>query len=74
MYTGASCGTWISPRNPYVALGACSWESRAFTTMVTSVLDVCAPHVLYNTPRLPNLERGALRPSPASCGFKLASS
>eukprot|EP00959_Pyramimonas_sp_CCMP1952_P063259 1322133-Pyramimonas_sp.AAC.1 len=27
MYTGASYGTWISPRNPYVAHGACSWES-----------------------------------------------
>eukprot|EP00976_Prorocentrum_cordatum_P027844 565190-Prorocentrum_minimum.AAC.1 len=27
LYTGASCGTWISPRNQYVAHGACSLES-----------------------------------------------
>eukprot|EP00976_Prorocentrum_cordatum_P056794 1145495-Prorocentrum_minimum.AAC.1 len=35
MYTGASCGTWISPRNPYVAHGARSRESWMFTTSVT---------------------------------------
>eukprot|EP00976_Prorocentrum_cordatum_P111449 1195368-Prorocentrum_minimum.AAC.3 len=46
-----SCGTWISPRNQYVAHGACSWESWMFTTLaVTGVLDFCAPRVLYNTP------------------------
>eukprot|EP00959_Pyramimonas_sp_CCMP1952_P131786 2755399-Pyramimonas_sp.AAC.1 len=50
MYTGASCGTWISPRNQYVSHAACSWESWVFTTLVTSVLYICAPHVLYNTP------------------------
>eukprot|EP00959_Pyramimonas_sp_CCMP1952_P365095 7645126-Pyramimonas_sp.AAC.1 len=27
------CGTWISPRNRYVAHGACSWESWVFTTL-----------------------------------------
>eukprot|EP00976_Prorocentrum_cordatum_P028936 588306-Prorocentrum_minimum.AAC.4 len=26
MYTGVWCGTWISPRNQYVAHGARSWE------------------------------------------------
>eukprot|EP00976_Prorocentrum_cordatum_P010440 208672-Prorocentrum_minimum.AAC.2 len=26
---------WISPRTPYVAHGACSWESWVFTTLVT---------------------------------------
>eukprot|EP00976_Prorocentrum_cordatum_P106900 1194544-Prorocentrum_minimum.AAC.5 len=31
MYTGASCGTWISPRNQYVAHGAHSWEFWMFT-------------------------------------------
>eukprot|EP00976_Prorocentrum_cordatum_P083458 1185254-Prorocentrum_minimum.AAC.1 len=40
MYTGALCGTWISPRNPYVAHGARSWESLVFTTLVPD----CAPH------------------------------
>eukprot|EP00959_Pyramimonas_sp_CCMP1952_P214637 4491827-Pyramimonas_sp.AAC.1 len=38
------------PRNQYVAHGACSWESWVYTTLVTSVLEVCAPRVLYNTP------------------------
>eukprot|EP00959_Pyramimonas_sp_CCMP1952_P040638 849738-Pyramimonas_sp.AAC.1 len=48
-----SYGTWISPRrNQYVAHGARSWEYWVFVTLVTSVLDVCAPHVLYNTPGL----------------------
>eukprot|EP00959_Pyramimonas_sp_CCMP1952_P348999 7312516-Pyramimonas_sp.AAC.1 len=50
MYTGALCGTWISPRHQYVAHRACSLVSWVFTTLVTSILDVCAPHVLYNTP------------------------
>eukprot|EP00976_Prorocentrum_cordatum_P090463 1188140-Prorocentrum_minimum.AAC.2 len=35
MYTGASCGTWIRPRNQYVAHGACSWEFQTFTTLGT---------------------------------------
>eukprot|EP00976_Prorocentrum_cordatum_P085343 1186043-Prorocentrum_minimum.AAC.4 len=35
MYTGASCGTLIGPRNQYVAHGACSWESWVFTTLAT---------------------------------------
>eukprot|EP00976_Prorocentrum_cordatum_P081183 1184281-Prorocentrum_minimum.AAC.2 len=42
MYTGASCGNWISPRNQYVAHGAYSWEFWMFTTLVTSVLEFCA--------------------------------
>eukprot|EP00959_Pyramimonas_sp_CCMP1952_P189921 3973316-Pyramimonas_sp.AAC.1 len=33
MYTGASYGTWISPKNQYVAHGARSWESWVSTTL-----------------------------------------
>ena len=40
----------IAHAPPHNALFTCSWESWVFTTLVTSVLDVCAPHVLYNTP------------------------
>eukprot|EP00959_Pyramimonas_sp_CCMP1952_P040525 847434-Pyramimonas_sp.AAC.1 len=40
LYTGASYGTWICPRNPYVAHGACSWEFRVLATLgELSVLD-----------------------------------
>eukprot|EP00976_Prorocentrum_cordatum_P108885 1194926-Prorocentrum_minimum.AAC.2 len=40
MYTGASCGgTWIGPRNQYVARGACSWEFRMFTSLAYGRLD-----------------------------------
>ena len=38
------------PRPLHALHGACSWESWAFATLVTSVLNVCAPHVRYNTP------------------------
>eukprot|EP00976_Prorocentrum_cordatum_P062673 1176807-Prorocentrum_minimum.AAC.7 len=43
MYTGASCGTWISPRNQYVAHGACSWESWMFSTMGTPRFGLLCP-------------------------------
>eukprot|EP00959_Pyramimonas_sp_CCMP1952_P128859 2694849-Pyramimonas_sp.AAC.2 len=33
MYTGAPYGTLKSPRNQYVAHGACSLESWMFTTL-----------------------------------------
>eukprot|EP00959_Pyramimonas_sp_CCMP1952_P441013 9232618-Pyramimonas_sp.AAC.1 len=38
----------LTPRDPLQ--NPCSWESWMFITLVTSVLDFCAPHVLYNTP------------------------
>eukprot|EP00976_Prorocentrum_cordatum_P030654 623826-Prorocentrum_minimum.AAC.1 len=33
LLTRSMCGTWISPRNQYVAHGACSWEFWMFTTL-----------------------------------------
>eukprot|EP00976_Prorocentrum_cordatum_P101293 1192574-Prorocentrum_minimum.AAC.1 len=48
MYTGASCGTWISPRKQYVAHGACSWESWMFTTSVTPAFWTFVP-LAYST-------------------------
>eukprot|EP00959_Pyramimonas_sp_CCMP1952_P452031 9464317-Pyramimonas_sp.AAC.1 len=40
----------LTVESPLLSHGACSWESWVCTTLVTSGLDVCAPHVLYNTP------------------------
>eukprot|EP00959_Pyramimonas_sp_CCMP1952_P441217 9236845-Pyramimonas_sp.AAC.1 len=51
LYTGASYGTWVSPRNPYVANEACFWESWVFTKLVTPAfwtlvrLMYCATHL-----------------------------
>eukprot|EP00976_Prorocentrum_cordatum_P107644 1194677-Prorocentrum_minimum.AAC.5 len=51
MYTGALCGTWISPRKQYVAHGACSWESWKFTTLVTRLL--CPSRTVQHTMKMP---------------------
>eukprot|EP00959_Pyramimonas_sp_CCMP1952_P096098 2009325-Pyramimonas_sp.AAC.1 len=42
----------VRPHTPLIPplVPPCSWESWVFTTLVNSVLDVCAPRVLYNTP------------------------
>eukprot|EP00976_Prorocentrum_cordatum_P101239 1192549-Prorocentrum_minimum.AAC.2 len=59
----------MSPRNPYAAHGACSWESRVFATSVTprfgrlcpSVSDVQhafeMPLVFFAFSRVPRLAR-----------------
>eukprot|EP00976_Prorocentrum_cordatum_P009417 187775-Prorocentrum_minimum.AAC.1 len=49
MYTGASYGTWIRPRNPHVAHGARPWESRVFTTSITPAFWTCVPLVHCTT-------------------------
>eukprot|EP00976_Prorocentrum_cordatum_P036873 750237-Prorocentrum_minimum.AAC.1 len=49
MYTGASCGTWISPRNQYVAHGACPWESWIVTTLVTPAFWTFVPLMCCTT-------------------------
>eukprot|EP00976_Prorocentrum_cordatum_P053745 1084054-Prorocentrum_minimum.AAC.1 len=60
LYTGASCGTWISPRSQYVAHGACSWESRMFTTLVTPHFGrVCPSCTVQHTLKMP-LVRGTV--------------
>eukprot|EP00959_Pyramimonas_sp_CCMP1952_P342699 7179546-Pyramimonas_sp.AAC.2 len=54
MYTGASCGTLISPRNHYVAYGACSWESWAFTTLGTPRFGrLCPSRTVQHTLKMP---------------------
>eukprot|EP00959_Pyramimonas_sp_CCMP1952_P367236 7691618-Pyramimonas_sp.AAC.1 len=54
MYTGASCGTWISPANQYVAHGACSWESWIFATLVTPCFGrLCPSRTVQRSLKMP---------------------
>eukprot|EP00959_Pyramimonas_sp_CCMP1952_P030605 641540-Pyramimonas_sp.AAC.1 len=54
MYTGASCGTWISPSNQHVVHGACSWESWVFTSLVTPRLGrLCPSRTVQRTLKTP---------------------
>eukprot|EP00976_Prorocentrum_cordatum_P069857 1179716-Prorocentrum_minimum.AAC.1 len=54
LYTSASYGTWISPRNLYIAHGACSWQSWVFTTLGTPRFGcLCPSCTVQHTLKMP---------------------
>eukprot|EP00959_Pyramimonas_sp_CCMP1952_P442163 9256451-Pyramimonas_sp.AAC.1 len=54
MHSSASYGTWVSPRNQYVANGACSWEPWVFATLGTPRFGrLCPSCTVQHTLKMP---------------------